>query len=127
MDGKNLCFCFLGVLVREGIKHGVVGNKELEQLSVKIGIGWQFLALRLNLGMAEITGIDEEYVTTRDKAYAMFLNWKRRDASTASYGVLYDALSHEFVARRDLAEEFCIDETPSLVSTQFSQFFLAII
>lgn len=100
-----------------------MGNKELEQLSVKIGVRWQSLARRLHLGRAEITGIDEENVTIRDKAYAMFLNWKRRDASAASYGVLYDALSHKVVGRRDLAEEFCTDVTPSLVSTQFSQFF----
>lgn len=100
-----------------------MANKELEQLSVKIGISWQSLARRLRLDGAEITGIDKEYVTIRDKAYAMFLDWKRRDASAASYGVLYDALSHDFVRRRDLAEEFCMDVTPSLVSTQFSQFF----
>ena len=100
-----------------------MGNKELKKLSVKIGISWKTLARRLRLEKAEITGIDEEYVTIRDKAYAMFLNWKRRDASAASYGVLYDALSHDFVARRDLAEEFCIGVTPSLVSIQFSQFF----
>ena len=100
-----------------------MGNKELEQLSVKIGICWKSLARRLGLEGAEITGIDKEYVTIRDKAYAMFLDWKRRDASAASYGVLYDALSHDLIARRDLAEEFCIGVTPSLVSTQFSQFF----
>ena len=100
-----------------------MGNEELQQLSVKIGISWKPLARRLRLEEAEITGIDKENVTIREKAYAMFLNWKGRDASAASYGVLYDALSHDLVARRDLAEKFCIGVTPSLVSTQFSQFF----
>ena len=51
-----------------------MGNKELEQLSVKIGICWKSLARRLGLEGAEITGIDKEYVTIRDKAYAMFLD-----------------------------------------------------
>ena len=41
----------------------------------------------------------------------MLLYWKRREGekqpTKATYLVLHDALSHPFVARKDLAEEIC--------------------
>ena len=44
---------------------------------------------------------------TKKKALKMLFEWKQNNASDATYKVLHSALCHEFVKRRDLAEEFC--------------------
>ena len=43
-----------------------------------------------------------------NKGYQMLYEWKRRGGSKATYEVLYDALSHDLVQRRDLVEMFCL-------------------
>lgn len=43
------------------------------------------------------------------KAYKMLIRWKEDNTSKATYKVMYNALCHNFVKRRDLAEEFCCD------------------
>ena len=42
-----------------------------------------------------------------EKAYNLLMAWKGRDASAATYRVLYKALSD--VKRKDLAQEFCCE------------------
>ena len=37
----------------------------------------------------------------------MLLRWKQEKGSSATYKVLCDALEHELVQRKDLAEQFC--------------------
>ena len=37
----------------------------------------------------------------------MLMFWKQRDVSGATYQVLYDALCHELVQLKELAEKFC--------------------
>lgn len=110
-----LRFCFLGVA---GIKHGVVIVEELVNLSRKI-YNWRSLAVRLGFEEENIAAINLDYQAISEKAFAMLLRWRQREGSAASYQVLYDALCHPFVNRRDLAEESCmrIDERSVLVST----------
>ena len=54
-------------------------------------------------------GFHKENEKWADKAFAMLMRWKERDGSDALYQVLHDALCHESVHRKDLAEEFCVD------------------
>ena len=92
-----------------------MSNDELENLSVEIG-NWRLLARRLLFREETINEFDEAYVHFSEKAFQMLLAWKHREGSAASYKVLYDALCHPLVSRRDLAQEHCL-MWPSLVST----------
>ena len=38
----------------------------------------------------------------------MLQKWKQKLGSGATYKVLWNALCHDFVGRKDLAEKFCI-------------------
>ena len=88
-----------------GIKVGVPTQDELEGLSEKIGHKWKKLGRRLKFDEAQITEHDKKDDVLSEKAYYLLMAWRCRDASNATYSVLYKALSG--VERRDLAEEFC--------------------
>ena len=110
-----LWFCFLGV---RRIKHGLVFDEELELLSVRLGEDWTSLARRLQFVEVEIRAFNHDNKDLREKVLRMLMTWKHRGGSDATYQVLHDALIHEFVQRKDLAEMFCIDDgRPFLVST----------
>ena len=93
------------------IKDGVVVNCDLEGLSTKLGKSWEALAKRLEFGEAEIEGFDHENKELKIKSDRMLCAWKRREASSATYEVLYKALCHEYVGRKDLAVKYCIRES----------------
>ena len=78
---------------------------ELEGLSRKIGHKWKKLGRRLKFDEAQITEHDKKDDELSEKAYYLLMAWKCRDASNATYSVLYKALSR--IERRDLAQEFC--------------------
>ena len=92
-------------------------NRELELLSVQLGTSWESLARRLQFQDAEVEVFDHDNKKLRQKGFKMLMAWKQRDGSLATYQVLHDALWHPFVQRLDLAERFCIDAGPFLVST----------
>ncbi|CAH3045206.1 unnamed protein product [Porites lobata] len=91
------------------IKDGTLTKDELEALSLKLGSSWQVLARRLEFNEAEITAFHKENEEYSMKAYKMLIRWKEDNTSKATYKVMYNALCHNFVKRRDLAEEFCCD------------------
>ena len=95
-------------------------NDELKLLSFKIE-DWRALARRLNIAEAKIEALDYEKENVNEKAYSMLMEWKHREGHGATYGVLYHALCHSFVNRRDLAYKFCIAASSSLVSTLSSR------
>ena len=103
-------FCFLGAQI---IKEGVPTNDELEHLSRKIE-KWKSLARRLQLLTKDILEIERDNDMFSEKVFSMLMAWKRREGSYATYRVLYDALRHPLVNRRDVAEELC---RPFLVGT----------
>ena len=88
------------------------GNPEeevLEGLSKKLGIEWEALAQRLKFEGGDITSFEVESRRHSDKVFKMLCEWKSRKGWQATYSVLYSALSHEFVGRKDLAETFCLN------------------
>ena len=93
---------FLGAAVKEGIP----SNDDLELLSVKVE-KWKTLGRRLKFEEAELTAFDKENDRLSEKAFAMLLEWKQKNASKATYRCLYNALCHELMNRKDLAEKFC--------------------
>lgn len=56
---------------------------------------------------SKLTAFHKENEEYSEKSYQMLLFWKRREGSAATYLVLYDALCHHLVNRKDLAEEIC--------------------
>ncbi|XP_068705818.1 uncharacterized protein [Montipora foliosa] len=79
-------------------------RERLEWLSMKLTL-WKPLARRLGFSDGEIKGFDKDDEELAEKALSMLLRWKQKKGSDATYAVLCAALSHEFVGRKDLAEE----------------------
>ena len=93
----------------EEIKDGVVADDDLEGLSLELGTSWSALARRLKFSRAERQGFDHGNKELADKSYLMLCRWKeKRGLSGATYKVLYEALCHKYVDRKDLAGQFCI-------------------
>ena len=88
------------------MKEGCPSDDELERLSMNVE-EWRPLGRRLDFNNAQLTGFDKDTELWREKAFAMLMAWKRREGKSATYRVLYEALRHEFVNRKDLAEKFC--------------------
>lgn len=91
------------------LKKGVPTDEELEKLSVDIGEAWKSLGRRLKIDEARLTSFDRENEEYREKSYKMLLHWKNKQGSLATYKILYDALCHELVNRKDLAEKLCCE------------------
>ena len=97
-------FTFMRFLAA-AVKKGIPSYDDLEHLSVKVE-EWKPLARRL-LESSEVEALDKDNEKLSEKAFAMLIKWKRKKGSEATYRCLYDALRHDLVYRRDLAEEFC--------------------
>lgn len=85
-----------------------MNDDHLERLSLKLGDSWEALARRLGFEEADIEEFNTRKQPDTAKRLTMLQKWKRRLGSGATYKVLWEALCHEFVGRRDLAEMFCI-------------------
>ena len=93
-----------------------MSSDELDHLAVRIE-NWQYLAHLLGFAGDKIAVFYGDNKELRDKVYTMLITWKAREGSRATFQVLHDALCHPLVNRQDLAEEFCLDGSSSLVST----------
>lgn len=79
----------------------------MERLSLRLGASWEKLGRRLGFHDGEMTGFHKNNEEYDKKALSMLFAWKDEKGPDATYEVLHAALCHEFVKRRDLAEEFC--------------------
>ena len=68
---------------------------------------WKPLGRRLKFKEPELDAFDENHEEFTEKPYQMLLHWKRREGEKANYLVLHDALCHDLVTRKDLANEIC--------------------
>lgn len=89
------------------VKNGRPEDDELEGLAQELPLHWKKLARRLKMKVSAIDSIDKEKEEQSERAYKMLLNWKQAKGAEATFLVLYEALLHRYVDRRDLAEEFC--------------------
>ena len=111
MVQRKPLFNFLFVVGILDLTEGSPSWDELEELSEMLGDSWEKLARRLNFHEAQITGFCKDNEGFAKKALKMLFSWKQRDGSTAAtYRVLYDALCHKVVGRKDLAETFCCSQ-----------------
>ena len=98
-------YCVISVAVKDGAPE----KDDLEGLAKDIVAEWKELGRRLlDNNEAELYAIDEEIKRLPEKAYKMLLKWKESKGSGATFQVLHDALCHELVNRRDLAEKYCL-------------------
>ena len=88
------------------IKTGSPSDYELEGLSNRI-TKWEALGRRLGFTDDELVPFDRDNREFTNKIFKMLLAWKQREGSRATYEVLYNALCHEYVMCRSLAEIFC--------------------
>ena len=89
------------------MKEGTPSDDDLEKLSNCIEKSWMKLGRRLKISEAKLVAIDTRWLELDEKAYQMLLCWKQQNSSTATHRILSEALCHEFVNRRDLAEYIC--------------------
>lgn len=75
-----------------------------------LSIDWKRLGRILGLGEARIAAFDEENDQLSEKAFVMLFFWKRSMGSYGTYQVLFDALCHELVGRKDIAEKICLSQ-----------------
>ena len=95
--------------ITASIRDGTPELVDLERLSKKLGRSWVAVARRLGFEDAEINYFDHQYGGYADRVYQMLYEWKKRGGiKKATYEVLYNALTHDLVQRRDLAEMFCL-------------------
>ena len=74
---------------------------------MQLGKSWDALAGRLGFSPAEIEGFDDANKELAKKSLRMLRRWKEKNGpSGATYKVLYEALCHRFVDRKDLAGQF---------------------
>lgn len=92
------------------MKEGCPSLYELEEMSFLIADDWRRLGRRLKLEEARMVAIHKENEKLSEKAYKMLFYWKQSMGFSATYPVLYDALCHELVARKDIAERICLSE-----------------
>jgi len=82
----------------------------LEELARNIPNDWKTLGRRWNMTEAELDSIHKEEDQCRERAYKMLLKWKQAEGEAATFTMLYNALCHHLVDRKDLAEKFCRDK-----------------
>ena len=87
-----------------------MSDDDRETLANELPRHWEALGRRLKISEAVLEGIQRNGLQCpeySDKALAMLKKWQERDGGAATYRVLFDALCHKLVQRRDLAEEIC--------------------
>ena len=90
-------------------KDGEPSGEELEYLSLQLAGKWKTLGRRLGFSQDAIANLDEANKELAAKAFEMLLAWKQKEGRKATYTVLYNALCHELVKCRGLAEQFCCE------------------
>ena len=92
------------------MQEGEVSNDDLQTLGKAIGVKWDRLARRLpGIKEEDIEEIDDRYKTLSQRGFHMLKLWKTNNGEAADYKTLYNALVHELVQRKDLAQKYCLE------------------
>ena len=81
-------------------------DEELEKMGIDIAKDWIKLGRRL-VSEAKLQEIDQAHDQLSEKGYHMLKHWKQSKGTDATYQALCNALQHELVQRKELAEKFC--------------------
>ena len=102
---KKCVLSFITARIRDGAPE----PDDLERLSIMLATKWKAVARRLKFKPGEIDAFDVQNKNLAEKAFTMLCEWQSRDGlDAATYEVLYNALSHDLVQRKDLAQTFCL-------------------
>ena len=96
------------LLFKVTLKDGRVTLDDIKGLSQKLGKHWKWLGRGLKVCDSDLVKLDNENKELEEKAYQMLLHWDRIKGSAATYEVLFEALKHDHVKRKDLAEHICL-------------------
>ena len=89
------------------LKEGVPKDGELEGLGKDISDKWMNLGRRLNIEDAKLQAIAKDVDSLNERGFQMLKHWKQKQGSGANYKALSDALKHNLMERKDLAEKYC--------------------
>jgi len=89
------------------LKASVPRDEVLEGLGQSIGDKWMNLGRRLNINESKLEGIAKDFEPLHERGFQMLKHWKQKQGSGANYKSLSDALKHNLVERKDLAEKYC--------------------
>jgi len=84
-----------------------IWDDRLEGLGREIGYRWKNLGRRLGVEERMIHEIDRVNKNLSEKGIQVLKRWRLQEGRRATYLALYNALQHELVGRRDLAEKYC--------------------
>ena len=91
------------------VKKGTPSDDDLEKLADKLADKWQKVGRRLGIDHARITAYHKENEQLSEKAFKMLWDWKQSKGSDGTYQDLYDALCHELVKCKLIAQDVCCD------------------
>lgn len=91
------------------VRVGTPSSEELQRLANEIMPCWKKLGRRLGIEDARITAFERQNPhDLYEQAYQMLCHWKQSGGErSATYKILYEALSDELVGQRTLAEKYC--------------------
>ena len=107
--GLNLVSSVLCTLVIS-VKAGSPSDDDLEELAYLLHDNWNRLGRRLGFAQARIIAYHKENEKLSDKAIKMLMDWKQSKGSDGTYQVLYDALCHNLVNCKRIAQEICLSQ-----------------
>ena len=87
-----------------------MSEEDMEELANCLGGKWRKLGRRLKVDKSVLDDLNSNaqlYPDVSEKAYEMLKKWECREGDSATYQVLYEALCHKHVARKDLAQKIC--------------------
>jgi len=82
----------------------------MQGVAKQIGSDWKKLGRRLKVSEEDLSDFElntQRYHDLSEKANVMLGKWRKGEADSATYQVLYEALCHEHVGRKDLAQKYC--------------------
>lgn len=87
------------------VRVGSPTTDQLQTLARKLGNEWQQLGICLGFEPGEMAGfVNNNPGNFLEQKFAMLMEWKKKHGTDATCLVLYVALCHENVNRRDLAQ-----------------------
>ncbi|KAK2566998.1 hypothetical protein P5673_008768 [Acropora cervicornis] len=95
-------------LLPKPLKSEQLSGGDLNQLSNELGKAWMWVGRLLGLDDSSLDGIKEAHDHQYEWCHEMLALWTQRNTTQATYQWLAQALLHEAVSKRDLAEKYCI-------------------
>ena len=107
--GRYLCYNS-ALTLHFVVKVGRVSEEDMAELANCLGDEWIKLGRRLKVDNPILSDLRRNahlYPDLSEKAHEMLRIWESREGDSATYQILYKALCHKHVARKDLAQKIC--------------------